>query len=160
MSTYPPMHPRSEEFALVVQTYHDGSQREIYVTPHRRTNPHAMIVSKTDTKGIINYVNEAFVEVSGYTEEELLGQPQNILRHPDMPRVVFKHMWETISRGETWTGNVKNLCADGGYYWVNAVITPIRHSGNIVGYNSVRRWLSDEEIAKTEELYSQLRSAA
>jgi PAS domain S-box-containing protein len=78
------------------------------------------LVSKTDPRGIITYANEVFIEVSGYTEEELIGKPHNIIRHPDMPRTVFKLLWDTIKSGREFWGYVKNMAKDGSYYWVFA----------------------------------------
>lgn len=99
-----------------------------------------MIVSKTDTKGHITYANRTFMKIAGYAEPELLGVPHNILRHPDMPRGVFRLMWATLQSGEEFFGYVKNLCKDGSFYWVLANVTPDRDaSGQLRGYFSVRR---------------------
>ena len=92
------------------------------------------IVSKTDLDGNITYVNPYFVQVSGFSEQELVGAPQNIVRHPDMPVEAFADLWATIRNGIPWTGIVKNRCKDGSYYWVKANITPIRDAGRTVGY--------------------------
>lgn len=98
------------------------------------------IVSKTDTRGIITYGNPIFIEFSGYTEDELLGAQHNIIRHPDMPRSVFKLVWETIQGGREFFGYVKNMSRDGGFYWVFTHITPdFSGDGRIIGYYSVRR---------------------
>ena len=98
-----------------------------------------MIVSKTDTKGIITYVNKNFCDISGYSEEELLGKSHNIVRHPDMPKGLFKNMWETIKRGQLWRGFIKNRRKDGGYYWVDTGIMPIKnYKGEIVEYIALR----------------------
>ena len=98
-----------------------------------------MIVSKTDTKGIITYVNKNFCEISGYSEKELLGKSHNIVRHPDMPKGLFKNMWDTIKRGELWRGFIKNRRKDGGYYWVDTGIMPIKnYKGEIVEYIAIR----------------------
>jgi len=98
------------------------------------------IVSKTDLKSRLTYGNEYFISISGWSEEELLGKPHNILRHPDVPQVAFKVLYELIENGEEFFGFVKNLKKDGGYYWVFANITPSFDSnGKIVGYYSVRR---------------------
>ena len=98
------------------------------------------IVSKTDLKSRITYGNEYFISISGYTEEELLGKPHNILRHPDMPQCAFKILYEFIENGKEFFGFVKNLKKDGGYYWVFANISPsFDESGKIIGYYSVRR---------------------
>jgi len=98
------------------------------------------IVSKTDTKGIITYCNEIFLEFAKYSNTELLGQNHNIIRHPDMPRVVFKLLWDTIQSGKEINAYVKNIASDGSYYWVFANITPVLdENSKIIGYYSVRR---------------------
>ncbi len=96
------------------------------------------IVSKTDLKGLITYVNPDFIEASGFTEKELLGQPHNLVRHPDMPVEAFEDLWNTLKKGRPWTGLVKNRRKDGGYYWVIANATPIYEGGSCTGYMSVR----------------------
>jgi len=99
-----------------------------------------LIISKTDVHGKITYGNEIFIKLSGYTEKELLNAPHNIIRHPDMPKVVFKLLWDTVKTGKEIHAYVKNLSKDGSYYWVFANITPsYDSSGNIIGYYSVRR---------------------
>jgi len=98
------------------------------------------IVSKTDSSGRITYANRIFMEIAGYPERELLGVQHNIIRHPDMPRGVFRFMWNTLKAGEEFFGFAKNLCADGGFYWVFANITPdYDNTGQLQGYYSVRR---------------------
>ena len=117
------------------------------------------IVSKTDTKSKILYGNKIFIEISGYSEEELLGQPHNILRHPDMPRCAFKILYDHIENGKEWFGFVKNLRKDGGYYWVFANISPTFDSnGNIIEYYSVRRKPRDGFKLIIEPLYKNLLS--
>jgi len=99
-----------------------------------------LIISKTDARGKITYGNEIFIKLSGYTEKELLNAPHNIIRHPEMPKVVFKLLWDTVKTGKEIHAYVKNLSKDGSYYWVFANITPsYDSSGNIIGYYSVRR---------------------
>ncbi|GLH70943.1 chemotaxis protein [Geothrix rubra] len=103
-------------------------------------NDEDFIVSKTDLRGIITYGNRVFIGISGYEESELLGAPHNILRHPDMPRVVFKLLWDTIQAGREINAYVKNLAKDGSFYWVFANITPaFDERGAVSGYYSVRR---------------------
>ncbi|MFA5170054.1 MAG: methyl-accepting chemotaxis protein [Sulfuriferula sp.] len=116
-------------------------------------DPERSIVSKTDLAGNITYVNPYFCEVSGYSPDELLGEPHNILRHPDMPREAFADMWQTLKSGLPWTGLVKNRCKNGDYYWVKANATPIRESGQVIGYMSVRTKVDHELIAATEPIY-------
>ena len=111
------------------------------------------IVSKTDLKGIITYVNPEFVAISGYAEGELLGKPHNILRHPDMPPQAFEDLWSTVKSGYGWEGIVKNRCKNGDHYWVHAHVTPIHEGGEITGYTSVRRRATRPEIERAEKLY-------
>ena len=117
------------------------------------------IVSKTDLKSRILYGNKIFIEMSGYSEQELLGQPHNILRHPDMPQCAFKILYDHIQNGKEWFGYVKNLRKDGGYYWVFANISPnYDHNGNIIGYYSVRRKPRDGFKRIIEPLYEKLKN--
>ena len=111
------------------------------------------IVSTTDLQGNINYANQYFIEVSGFSENELLGAPQNILRHPDMPAEAFADLWQTIQSGMPWTGLVKNRCKNGDYYWVLANITPVIENGRPVGYMSVRTKPTREQVAEASALY-------
>lgn len=116
-----------------------------------------LIVSKTDTKGTITYGNSLFIEMSGYSENELLGKPHNIIRHPDMPKAVFKLVWETIANKKEIFGYVKNLAKNGDYYWVLANITPsIDSTGSIVGYFSVRRSPSKKAVSQIEQIYAKM----
>lgn len=118
------------------------------------------LVSKTDHRGIITYANPVFVEISGYEEEELIGANHNIVRHPDMPRTVFRILWQTIQSGEECFAFVKNLSKDGSYYWVFAHVTPTFDSGGkIIGYQSDRRPVPKKEVLRTviEPLYAKLR---
>ena len=111
------------------------------------------IVSMTDLKGHINYANPYFIEASGYSEEELIGAPQNILRHPDMPASAFADLWATIKSGLPWMGLVKNRRKNGEYYWVQAIVTPIIENGVCVGYTSVRSKPSREQVTAATNLY-------
>ena len=115
------------------------------------------LVSKTDTKGKITYCNPAFIEISGYTGAELLGQPHNIVRHPDMPPEAFADMWETLKRGQPWTGLVKNRSKNGDFYWVLANVTPILEEGRTVGYMSVRTRPGREQVAAAGAMYQRFR---
>jgi aerotaxis receptor len=117
----------------------------------------AAIISQTDLKGTITYANRAFSEVSGYSVEELVGKPHNILRHPDMPKVVFEKMWSTIQSGQAWNGLVKNLRKDGKYYWVDSEILPIKDNNNkITGYIAARKAASRKDIQENEETYKRM----
>ena len=115
------------------------------------------IVSKTDTKGFITYCNEIFVEMSGYTPEELMNANHNLIRHPDMPRVAFKLAWDLIKSGKEFFGFVKNLRKNGGYYWVFAYITAdYNNNGNIIGYTSFRRKPPKSAIEQITPVYKLL----
>lgn len=118
------------------------------------------IVSKTDLKGRITYGNEIFIEFSGYSEAELLGAQHNIIRHPDMPRGVFKFLWDNIAAGQEVFAYVKNMAKDGSFYWVFAHVTPdYDSSGNIIGYLSVRRAPRRSALAVVEGLYRAMLAA-
>ena len=115
------------------------------------------IVSKTDTKGIITYCNEIFMEMAKYHENELIRKNHNIIRHPDMPQVAFKLAWDLISSGKEFIGFVKNLAKDGSFYWVFATITPDYDlHNNIIGYTSVRRKPPKSAIKAIEPIYKLL----
>ncbi|PIE40743.1 MAG: diguanylate cyclase [Gammaproteobacteria bacterium] len=145
------------EFSEHTLTYYDGTTRKVLVTDVETEFPEGcLIVSRTDVNGIITHVNESFVIMSGFTEEELIGQPHCILRHPDMPPAAFADLWDTLKRGEKWYGYVKNLRKDGGYYWVYATAIPNVRRGEVVGYTSVRRQPSKKKIAECEKLYPTL----
>ncbi|WP_252492060.1 PAS domain-containing protein [Escherichia coli] len=118
----------------------------------------ANILSTTSPQSHITYVNPDFIKISGFTEEELLGQPHNIVRHPDMPPAAFEHMWSTLKSGRSWMGLVKNRCKNGDHYWVSAYVTPIAKNGSIVEYQSVRTKPEPEQVLAAEKLYAQLRS--
>lgn len=118
---------------------------------------HTLIVSKTDLSGKITYVNQDFINISGFSEAELLGQPHNIVRHPDMPAEAFEDMWRDLKEGRPWSGMVKNRCKNGDYYWVWANATPIRENGQATGYISVRRKASPQQIQAAENAYAAIR---
>lgn len=118
---------------------------------------HTLIVSKTDLKGQITYINRDFLDISGFSEAELIGQPHNIVRHPDMPAEAFTDMWRDLKAGRPWIGLVKNRCKNGDYYWVLANASPIRENGQVVGYISVRRKASAELIKETAAAYADFR---
>ncbi len=116
-----------------------------------------IIVSKTDTRGIITYANSVFLEIAGYTEEEVLGANHNIIRHPDMPRCVFKLLWDTLQAGEEIFAYVVNMAKGGDHYWVWAHVTPTFDSqGHIIGYHSNRRVPDRTAVDKASALYKDL----
>ncbi|MDD2728055.1 methyl-accepting chemotaxis protein [Malikia sp.] len=120
-------------------------------------DPHTTLMSVTDTQGRILYANEAFVQISGFDHEEILGQPHNLVRHPDMPQEAFADMWRTIKAGRSWTALVKNRRKNGDHYWVRANATPMVRDGQITGYMSVRTKPSRQEVEATERLYQACR---
>lgn len=115
------------------------------------------IVSRTDLKGIITYANDTFVDISGFTPEELIGKNHNLVRHPDMPPQAFAWLWDTIKDGRPWRGIVKNRCKNGDYYWVDALVVPVRRDNQSIGYMSVRTAPTRQQIAAVEPLYRQLK---
>ena len=114
----------------------------------------AFIVSMTDPQGNITYVNEEFIRISGFTEHELLGQPQNLVRHPDMPAAAFAELWSTVKAGKPWARLVKNRCKNGDFYWVDANVTPLVEDGAIVGFVSIRSKPSKTQVRNAEHLYA------
>ena len=138
-------------------TYYDGSSRQVVVTDVETRFPTGeLIVSQTDRDGMITTCNEAFVIMSGFTKEELIGAPHAILRHPDMPRAAYQDLWSTVQQGKRWSGYVKTLRADGGYYWVYATVIPKVRNGQILGHTSVRREPSRDKVAEMEKLYAEM----
>ena len=115
------------------------------------------VVSKTDLHGNITYVNQDFVNISRFSEAELIGSPQNIVRHPDMPGEAFEDFWRTIKSGKAWTGMVKNRCKNGDHYWVEANAAPMLENGKMVGYTSIRVKPSREQVAAAELAYRQIK---
>lgn len=121
---------------------------------------HEIIVSKTDTKGKITYGNDLFLKLSGYSEKELLGAPHSIIRHPDMPKIIFKSLWDTLHQGKEIYAYVMNKAKNGDFYWVFANVTPsYNHAGDVVGYYSVRRKPSQNALNIIKPLYAKLLSA-
>lgn len=118
-----------------------------------------LLVTKTTTKGIITYANKGFMEIVGMNEDDLVGKPHNIIRHPDMPKIIFKYLWTYLQRGEEIHAYVKNLCADGSYYWVMANVTPSYFNDKVVGYHSARRNPSKKALEVIVPLYKKLLEA-
>lgn len=115
------------------------------------------LVSETDLDGVITFANRRFCEISGYTTSELVGQPHNIIRHPDMPKAAFAQVWRTIQSGTIWHGLVKNLRKDGKFYWVDTEVSPIYDNNGIVkGYMAARKPASRKNIEETAEIYKKM----
>lgn len=120
---------------------------------------HELIISRTDLSGVITYANETFAKISGYEVNELIGKPHNIVRHPDMPKSVFAEIWETLERGESWQGYVKNKRKDNGYYWVHANISGVYKNGELVEYKSLRSPIDPETKIKMQNTYDGMRKS-
>ncbi|MAC46851.1 MAG: chemotaxis protein [Oceanospirillum sp.] len=134
-------------------------KKNLPVTQVERSYPdNVPLVSTTNLKGQITFVNDAFVDVSGFTREELMGQPHNMVRHPDVPPPVFADMWKTLQEDKPWMGIVKNRCSNGDHYWVNAFVTPILESGQVIGYQSVRSKPKANQVRRAEEIYQRVNS--
>lgn len=118
----------------------------------------AEIISRTNLDGIITYANDIFCDISGYTQEELIGRAHNIVRHPDMPKSVFKEIWQTLESNKKYEGVIKNLRKDGGFYWVHAIISGIYKDGVLYEYKSLRTPISYEEKLKHQKLYDEMRA--
>ena len=116
-----------------------------------------LIVSRTDLKGNITYVNETFAFISGYTADELIGKPHNIVRHPDMPKSIFKELWKELDIKGSWSGVVKNKRKDEGFYWVYAEVSRVYRDGVLVEYKSIRTPISFDDKVKYQLLYDQIK---
>lgn len=132
-------------------------RKNLPITANERRFPsHVKLISVTDTQGTILDCNQEFVDVSGFSRDELIGQPHNIVRHPEMPPAAFKIMWEHLKAGKPWMGLVKNRCKNGDYYWVDAYVTPVTQEGKVVGYESVRSCPKAEDVARASKIYPML----
>lgn len=132
-------------------------KQNLPVTQVEKTFPdNVPLVSTTDLKGQITFVNDAFVEVSGFTRDELMGKAHNMVRHPDVPSPVFADMWSTLKKGKPWMGVVKNRCKNGDHYWVNAFVTPILDNGQVIGYQSVRSKPEHKLVSRTVGIYQRV----
>ncbi len=116
-----------------------------------------LIISRTDLDGIITYVNETFAQISGYKPEELIGKPHNVIRHPDMPKSVFSGLWKSLENEKTWSGYVKNLRKDRGYYWVHAQISGVYKEGKLVEYKSIREPVEPAKKIEMQNMYDKMR---
>ncbi len=116
-----------------------------------------LIISRTDLKGMITYVNDTFAEISGYEVDELVGKAHNVVRHPDMPKSAFADVWKTIQAGKVWRGIIKNMRKDRGYYWVEAEISGVYKEGELVEYKSIREPISDAKKIQMQNHYDKIR---
>lgn len=116
---------------------------------------YAFLVSETDEKGVIRFANRDFCNIAEYEIEELIGKPHNVVRHKDMPKVAFKDLWETVKKGNIWTGYVKNATKNGDFYWVFATVYPFISCDGTKGYLSCRRKASRDEIEKMSKIYEE-----
>lgn len=128
------------------------TQREVTYPPEYN------LLSVTKTSSHITYASKEFCDVAGYTLDELVGQPHNIVRHPDMPPEAFKDMWDFLKSGKSWMGLVKNRCKNGDHYWVDAFASPIKENGKIVEYQSVRLSPNRQHVKNAEKIYAQLKA--
>ncbi|MCX7238864.1 MAG: PAS domain-containing protein [Burkholderiales bacterium] len=141
-----PLHEQAMKHKSIVPTSHEKVMRE-----------DDFLVSKTDLKGRITYGNQIFIEYSGYSEQELLGAQHNIVRHPDMPRGVFRYLWDTLQAQKECFAYVKNMSKDGSFYWVFANVTPsLDAQGRVEGYFSVRRKPKPQTIGVVSDLYRKM----
>jgi len=132
-------------------------KQNLPVTQVERSFPDNIpLVSTTDLKGKITFVNDAFVQISGFTREELMGMDHNMVRHPDVPPPVFADMWRTLQSNKPWMGVIKNRCKNGDYYWVNAFVTPILDNGQVIGYQSVRSKPNLNLVERTKGIYERV----
>ncbi len=133
-------------------------KKPIPIDEEIKLDPKRYIVSETDAKGKITYCNDYFMEISGYSQNELIGKPHSIVRHPDMPKVVFKLLWETISKGKNINAVVKNLAKDGRYYWIFTEFESRKNqdTGEIIGYHADRKSISPHVLEIIANLYAEL----
>ncbi|MCK9408087.1 MAG: PAS domain-containing protein [Bacteriovoracaceae bacterium] len=149
----------SKSGTTIRHKYYNGFERTLIFTDIETSFPEGnLIVSRTDIDGNIIGCNKAFCDMSGFTKEELIGQPHCILRHPDMPAAAFKDLWNTVEQGKHWHGYVKNLRKDGGYYWVYATVIPNVREGKRIGFSSIRRQPSRVKIQEHIALYKKMKA--
>ena len=135
-------------------TYTNGDSRTVFASHVEVPFPEGrLIVSRTDLEGILTHANDAFVELSGWERDDLIGKPHHILRHPDMPKAAFKDLWDTVEAGKKWHGYVKNLRKDGSYYWVYATAVQESREGKVGRYRSVRHKPSRNRIEALIPVY-------
>ncbi|MDO8351533.1 MAG: PAS domain-containing protein, partial [Gallionella sp.] len=131
--------------------------KHAYVSQKEAPFPvNTVLITKTDTKGMITYCNDAFVQISGYSRAELIGKSHNIVRHPDMPPQAFEWLWDTLKSERPWRGMVKNRCKNGDHYWVRATVAPVIENARIIGYVSVRKAPTRDQVAEADAFYREL----
>ncbi len=152
MVLYPAL---SQPFQAITQQVRLQMRKNLPVTQSERPFPRGQkLISATDLTGKIVHCNRAFVDISGFSREELIGQPHNIIRHPDMPPAAYENMWSHLKAGRPWMGLVKNRCKNGDHYWVSAYVTPVTESGRVVGYESVRSCPERADVERAARLYA------
>ncbi len=148
---------KGDDYKEVVLHYYDKTSRKVYYTDIETHFPSdKKIISVTDLDGYIIQVNEVFVHMSGFSRKELIGMPHSILRHPDMPRIAFKGLWDALNKDGHWHGYVKNLRKDGGFYWVSASVFALHRHGKVVGYTSSRGPAPRDQVIACTKLYKEL----
>lgn len=118
---------------------------------------HEEIISRTDLKGNITFANDIFCKISGYSLEELIGKAHNIVRHPDMPKEIYRELWDTLKSQKQWSGIVKNLRKDKGFYWVKAIVSGVYKDGKLIEYKSLRTPVTYDEKLYYQKLYDKIR---
>lgn len=140
-------------------SHYGGQKRKVYYNDGEEPFPEGkLIVSRTDTNGFITNFNRAFLDMSGYEADELMGAPHCILRHPDIPAAAYKDLWDTLKAGKKWRGYLKNLRKDGRFYSVFAVVIPNVRDGKVIGYASVRRKPSPAKMEEALKRYASMHS--
>ncbi len=146
-----------------LKLYNKGKRKGIHMDTSfnmfiETTVPHdELIISRTDLSGIITYVNETFAQISGYKPDELIGKPHSIVRHPDIPKSVYHELWETLKKEKVWSGYVKNLRKDKGYYWVHAQVSGVYKDGKLVEYKSIREPVEHSKKIEMQNKYDSMR---
>ncbi len=152
--------PAGAEYREVDHTYYSGHSRKMYIVDDEEDYPEgSLIISVTNSQGLITQANAEFIEMSGYSRDEIIGMPHCILRHPDIPSAIFKEMWEHILDDRVWYGYVKNLRKDGRHYWVNAVVNPTYRKGELMAVTSVRRQPNRGKVEEAAAKYKEMLAA-
>lgn len=132
-------------------------KKNLPVSEHETKFPqNSRLISSTDLKGIIQHANQEFVDISGFSTQELMNKSHNMVRHTDMPPAAFALLWDCLKAGKQWKGIVKNRCKNGDYYWADAFITPVKENGQVVAYESVRSKPKAAEVKRAEQSYQNI----